>query len=494
MNKLTILIIRSYLGPLILTFFISLFVLVMQFLWKYIDQLVGKGLEWSIILELLFYASATLVPMALPLAILLSSIMTMGAMAENLELVAAKAAGISLLRVIRPLIILSIGISFAAFLFANYGMPMANYKLKTLLSSIQRTRPAIDIPENAFYDGIKGVEIFVEQKGEDEKSFKEVMIYDHSNETFGAASVAMADSGSIGISDDENTMVLQLFNGQRIDDRNFFTKEKEGLPLYREEFSEQKIYYDVSEAKFDRNNENVMRSQYSMMTVNQLNQVEQELKHEYEQSMELYAQSMKVYLAVSKPSNEDIDKSIELIDPQLMSFTQNVDTSIRKIQSVTFENQQFLKAYLPSEKTLIKTNALQSVNDVRLKFEEAKGMHKSKLSQLAKNRVEFHRKFSLSIACIILFFIGAPLGAIIRKGGLGLPLILCIIIFIFYYVISTIGEKSVKNLAMLPEEGMWLSTIILFPVGLFLTLKASSDSPLFVGETYMNYFKKIIGK
>lgn len=498
MKKLTIMVVRAYLGPFILTFFISLFVLVMQFLWKYIDQLVGKGLETSIILELLFYASATLVPMALPLAILLSSIMTMGSLAENLELVAAKSSGISLLRLMRPLMFLSTIISFTAFLFANYGMPVANYKLKSLLFSIQRTRPAIDIPEGAFYDGIKGFEIFIRKKEPDGKSFQDVLIYDHSKDMYGASSVTMARRGILNMTDDNRFLVLRLYQGMRIDDRNFFTKEREGLPLYRETFSEQQVLFDLSSSKFSRNDDGLVKNQYSMMTVGQLNQVNEELQTDVDH-LNTNTSLMMQYMSslADRSSNEqqvaipDIYKEgiIQQI-PDIDVYTEIEDRPLK----VNFSNNQFLNAFNEEQVQMIKTSALQSAEEIKSKIEEHKSLLKGKQSQIAKNRVEFHRKYSLSIACLILFFIGAPLGAIIRKGGLGLPLIFCIVIFIIYYVISTIGEKSVKQLTLSPFMGMWISTFILLPFGLFLTLKASTDSPIFTAETYTHFFKKIFGK
>lgn len=493
MKKFTILMIRSYLGPFVLTFFIALFVLVMQFLWKYIDQLVGKGLEWSIILELLFYASASLVPLALPLAILLSSIMTLGSFAENFELVAVKAVGISLLRILRPLIILSALISLGAFLFANYGMPVANYKLKSLLISIQRTRPAIDIPEGSFYDGIKGVEIFVEKKEADGKSFQNILIYDHSKDIYGAASVTMARRGSLSMSEDQRYLILKLYQGMRLDDRNFFTHERKGLPLYREIFSEQQIYFDLSGTKFTRYNEAVFRNQYSMMTIGQLDLVHEQLLNDLNNSINFASKNMLEISTIRKV--EPLGGSYqEQWEPQLKSFLETSDSiqERRKITTVDFRGGKFLSSYTEEEKAMIRQSARQSAEEIRNKLEEYKSSIKAQKMQIAKNRVEYHRKFSLSFACFILFFVGAPLGAIIRKGGLGLPLIFCIVIFIIYYVISTIGEKSVRQLALPPFEGMWLSSFILFPFALFLTLKASSDSPLFIAETYTKFFQKIV--
>lgn len=496
--------IRQYLGPFVLTFFISIFVLVMQFLWKYIDELAGKGLEWYVILELIVYASATLVPMALPLAILLSSIMTMGAVAENLELVAAKASGISLLKLMRPLMLVAVLTSGFAFIFSNNIMPVANFKLKNLLFAIRRTKPAIDIQPNVFYDGIQGLVVKVEEKGKDEKTFYNLMIYDHSKETIGAGSVTMARRGVINISDDNRYISLKLFEGVRYDDREFFSNKNTGLPFIRELFAEQEIRIDLTDFQFNRDNSSLVKNQYSMMTVKQLNKVRAELKKDLETSHTNYKLSIRnrytplftnkqLQIKYDESNPTDLPNFEIPVDIEGNNISQTTDSiSINtKVEKISFQNKGFLSAFSPNDKSRIVNDALTQVKEIQNTLSAQENLVKSKYGQVARNEIEVHRKFSLSVACIILFFVGAPLGAIIRKGGLGWPMIFSIVIFIIYYVISTIGEKAVRQLAMTSLQGMWLSSFVLAPIGLFLTLKASTDSPLFSADTYSRLIRKI---
>lgn len=497
--------IRQYLGPFVMTFFISIFVLVMQFLWKYIDELAGKGLEWTVILELIIYASATLVPMALPLAILLSSIMTMGAVAEHLELVAAKSAGISLLKIMRPLMMVALLTSAFAFFFSNNVMPVANYKLKNLLFAIRRTKPAIDIQPKVFYDGIQGLVVKVEEKGKDEKTFYDLMIYDHSKESIGAGSVTMARRGVINISDDNRYLSFKLFEGIRYDDREFFSEQKSGLPFIREQFAEQEILIDLSQFLFSRENSSLIKNQYSMMTVSQLNEVHKELVEDIRQSGKnyttairnrykpLYSQQIEDNSEVFNPEKFD-QKDFEIpVDMEGNDLSKTPDSVPPQpvIEHISFKGGSFLSFYRPDQQSRIINTALTQVKEIENTLSAQGSVIKSKQGQIARNEIEVHRKLSLSVACIILFFVGAPLGAIIRKGGLGWPMIFSILIFITYYMISTIGEKSARQLAMSSFEGMWLSSFILAPVGLFLTLKASTDSPIFAADTYSRLIRKL---
>lgn len=505
MKKLDLLIIKSWIGPFILTFFIALFVLVMQFLWKYIDELAGKGLEFSILLELLFLASATLVPLALPLALLLSSIMTMGNFAEHLETVAAKSAGISLLRSLRSLMIIAIGMAVVAFIFANNVMPIASYQLKALLISIQKKKPAIDIPEGEFYDGIKGLIVYIGHKSPDQRSFYNVVISDHSKEGTGNSTIIAAKEGSLAITDDGSFMKFKLMDGTRYMEKNFYGNREKGLPHFREKFEEQEVIIDLRELKFNRQDANFIRNQYSMMDIFQLNQVYQKTKNDYIKTTQDYARNIVQNYSfnvrdASAPFNENsvIDalaiNASSGIGEQVASAVNDPSFIKRNIPAAKFEGQTLPDVYTPDEKKEITLLAKEGANKGKEKAKDLIGQQKSTETTLARNSIEYHKKISLSFACILLFFIGAPLGAIIRKGGLGFPVIFSIVIFILYYVISTVGEKSVRNLHMTPIQGMWLSSIILFPFGIFLTLKASTDSPLFVGETYTNLFKKIFGK
>lgn len=489
-----------------MTFFIALFVLVMQFLWKYIDDLAGKGLSPLILLELLVYASATLVPMAIPLANLLSSIMTMGNLAEHLEIVAAKSSGVSLFRLLRPLVFVSALTAVIAFLFSNYAMPVANYKLRAMLMAIQKQKPAIDIPEGEFYDGIKGLTVYVGEKGSDQRSLYNVILYDHTQENQGNSAVMVAESGAISVTDDENYLTFRLDNGKRYYEKNFYGNRDKGLQYFQEQFDTQTVIIDLRDLKFNKQDPSFIRNQYSMMDVGQLETMYGETEAGYlKTTRELAGQFMQTFSIRNRPGNPAPLMNNDLrIDPsnlgqaiqgeQVAEAMNDTTVKDRKIPRATFGGTKIPDVYNEEEKQKIRDlcRGQASVNLQRAK--EIEGQEKGHLSNLARNRIEFWRKFTLSAACILLFFVGAPLGAIIRKGGLGWPLILSIIIFIIYYVISTVGEKSVRNMAMDHTTGMWLSTLVLAPIALFFTLKASTDSPMFMADTYRSLFRNTLEK
>lgn len=487
-KKLNLLIIKAYLGPFVLTFFIAIFVLVMQFLWKYVDELAGKGLDALTLIELIFYASATLVPLALPLAILLSSIMTLGNMAENLEIVAIKSAGISLLKMLRPLIVVAIITSLGAFLFANYGMPVANYKLKTLLINIRQTQATIDVQEGVFYEGLERMILRVDKKDKDGKTLHNIIIRDHTDGGAGNASTVIAKKAEITTTKDGNFMSLKLFDGVRYDDKEFYYRKGERYPLTREFFKTQELLIDLSGFKVEKKDQSFLRNQYTMMNISQLNEIKNDLYDDLSSAYQAYYNSLN-----QKYTYSDTSDGANTI-PKWNDITQESEVPQPSIVSVNFNLPNFLDNYNEENKSIIKNKALEHLGILESDLKNQKNTLAVKNSIIARNRAEWHRKFSLSFACLILFFVGAPLGAIIRKGGLGLPLIFCIIIFIVYYIISTIGEKSVMQLKMSPFQGMWLSSVIFLPIGLFLTLKASTDSPIFMAETYRNFFKKLLNK
>ncbi len=496
MRRLTALVLKSYLGPFLLTFFIALFVLVMQFLWKHVDDLAGKGLEWSIILELLFYASATLVPLALPLAILLSSIMTIGTMGEHLELVAARSNGISLLRLLRPLMVFVVGVSLGAFLFSNYAMPVANFKFKSLFAAIRSTRPAMDITEGVFYSGLTGVTLYVGQKSKNGQEIYDVMVYDHSQHGIGDARLTMAKKGTIQFTPDERYLILDLKDGIRYDGADFFTKQHGTNRFYREAFSRQQVWIDMSAFQIDtENNRDYLKNSYAMMNVFQLNKVYEDIHNDFadqsrgvghrELDRFLFAPPREVTFEM-EPRQVTLPESNPKMEGSKEMEPQKPAQVPTKAISIDLKEQSLSKELAKEEAQEVYRQAEQQIQALHRSFTQQQSSWEMTQKNLASNRVEWHRKFTLSFACLVLFFIGAPLGAIIRKGGLGLPLILCILIFITYHIISTSAEKSVKSLNMDAVWGMWLSSLILFPFGLFLTLRISTDNKWFSLETYQN--------
>ena len=462
LKKLHKLVITSYIGPFVMTFFISLFILLMQFLWKYIDDLVGKGLEWIVIAELMFYASASLVSLALPLSILISSIMTMGSMGEHYELVALRSAGISIRRVMQPLIVFSLLTSILAFYFSNNLLPIANLKMGTLLYDIRHKKPTMDLRPGVFYKGIDNYAIRVGSKGDDEVSLYDVLIYDHTQNK-GNNKVIVADSGRMEFEGDRY-LLLSLFSGKSYEQQDNRSRAEKTYPHMRSRFDKEVIRFDMSEFSMRRSNEEIFKDNYKMQSLGQLasNIDTLELNLE-ERKVNFYENLRKNFKALS--SNE-ISDSVQTYSSVLELFP------------------------LPQHAQVVEA-ALNMARSTRSYTISAKDDVAARSTRVNRYWIEVHRKFTLSIACLILFFIGAPLGAIIRKGGLGLPTVFSIVFFLIYYLLSITGEKFAKEGVWTVFEGMWLSSFILLPVGLFLTYKATTDSKLFEWEAYLKPFKVI---
>ncbi len=469
MKKINVLVLKNYVGPLVMTFFISLFILLMQFLWKYVDDLVGKGLEWYIIGELMFYASSTFVPLALPLAILLSSLMTFGNLGEHYELVAMKSAGISLRSIMMPLVILSIIISLIAFYFSNNVLPVANLKFKSLLYDVKKKRLAINIKEGMFYNGMDDFVIKVGKKNRDGNTIYDIMIYNHTDRR-GNIDVTMADSGYMETTPDERYLIFTLYDGynyqERIDQKN----ARMLLPFQRTYFKKQVRKFDLSDFVLSRTKEELFKNNYQMLNIKQLNLSIDSLDGAfYKRRINLsqnFIRNYKFYEDYKSSVSDDHDSSYVLQGSIINEFDK--DTRLKIVQS-----------------------SLNSARSLQKSIDYYVEDFKSSEEYIAKHKAAWHKKFTLSFACLVLFFIGAPLGAIIRKGGLGLPAVISVLFFILYHIISMIGEKSALQGAMGMTYGMWLSSAVLMPIGLFLTLKATSDSPLMDMEVWNKFFGKI---
>ena len=445
-----------------------MFVLIMTFLWRKIETLIGKGLEFSTLMELFAYAAATMVPMALPLSILLASIMTMGNFGEKYELVAMKSAGLSLWRVFRPLIILSVVFSVIAFYFAGWVIPAADLKTKQLAADIKDKKPAINIRPNEFYTQISSYVIRIDAKDKNTNKMYGVLIYNHSKDQ-GNVEVIKADSGYMYSAENNQTMIFKLYNGEvyseEVQQEKYRTR-----PLTRIAFKEQVLRFDVSDFAMAESDEDKYSDSYKVLGVKKLYTRIDSLKTDYANSRQGYINFLMRGLAV--PDNAaNMQKSIAVND--FYKDYSSLDSD-KKAQT-----DKFAKDYL--------FHLSEEYNN-RLEID------KFDKSYIDRHWIEFYRKFTLSVACIILFFIGAPLGSIIRKGGLGMPVVVSIIAFALYYVIGMMGESSAKGGSMSPVVAMWLSSVIFLPIGIFLTLKATSDSKVLSAENWQKIIEKLIGK
>lgn len=462
-KKIHLLLLKSFLGPFIITFFVVLFILLMQFLWKYVDDLVGKGLEWYIIAKLLLYISATLVPLALPLALLLSSLMTFGNLAEHYELVACKSAGMPLQKVMRPLILSAMLICIGAFYFSNNILPIANLKADSLLYDVTHQRPALVIKEKVFYNGIPGYVIRVEKKDDDGKTLHKLMIYDHTD-NMGNNKLILADNGTMVMSSDKSTLILTLFDGTSYEEQEGENGRRSSRPLLRTKFKQEVIRFDLSLFQMTHTDEALFKDNYQMLNVKQLGYSIDSLKNK---------------LAIRKTEYEKMIDSFY----SFIAMKKN-DTAV----IADFHHRDFLDNFDPEKRKYILLSALSTVRNAKDFTTNALNDISIREKNLYKNEIEWNRKFTLSFACLVLFFIGAPLGAIIRKGGLGMPVVVSVLLFLVFHIISITGEKFVHEGVLPAYKGMWISSVVLFPVGVFLTYKATTDSKLFDIDSYKRFF------
>jgi len=425
------------------TFLIAMFIFEMQFIWLYLDELMGKGLEPWIILQLLVYASARIVNMALPLAVLMSSIMTFGALAENNELTAMKSAGMSLSRILRPLVIFMFVLGIGSFVFANNVWPIANLKFRTLLFSIAQQRPALNLEPGVFFNGIEGVSMRVADKDNNTGKLKDVLIYDHRNPNGGNRTVIRAAEGEMTQTEDKRFLILTLRNGNTYDEKEEKHKPNSApltavrpertFPQVHGSFETMILRLDLSNLIFKNNDEDIFKNSFEMMTVNQLATAIDSLETAKDSVVKVLAN-----LQANPPAQAD--KSI------------SIDQPFKKLPSPT---------------------QLQ---------EEIKGREQF----INRNKIEFHRKFTLAISVIILFFIGAPLGALIKRGGVGWPTIIALGIFIVFEMLTIAGEKMTKSEIVSAFTGMWLATFVTFPLGLFITIRARFEGHI----PFKSWFKR----
>ena len=467
-KKLDRFIVKSFMGPMVLTFLIVTFVLVMQFLWLYIDELVGKGLTFGIIMEFLMWGTATLFPLVLPLATLLASIMTLGNFGENNELLAMKAAGISLQRILAPLIIIAVFISIGAFFASNNLIPIAYRKIYSLRYDISNTREEIKLPTRIFYNGIDNYSIRINERDPDTGMCYGIMLYDHSAQR-GNLNVTLADSGSIKLTTDKKNIILHLFSGYRYEDepRNNFMDTSFVRNIVG--FTEQKAIISLQDYGFQRSGD---RFGNEIMAQNLTS-----LGHRRDS------------LGVQQASIRSNFKARFLAS---FNHAQQLDTAYNKNISALFPIDSLQTSYADKQQEVdLLSRAIDKINNKISMLENHTFEHNSSATQLRKTSVEWYRKFTLSLACLIFFFIGAPLGAIIRKGGLGTPVIVSVFFFVIYWVVDISGKKLATDGVIIPAVGAIISTLVLLPIGVFLTWKSTTDSSLFNADTYLQTVKSV---
>lgn len=442
-----------------------MFVLILQFLWQKMESLIGKGLDTMFIIEMLAYASATLVPMALPLAILLASIMTMGNLGEKYELVAMKAAGISLWRILSPLIVFAFFMSVVAFFFSNNVMPKAEEELKLMVYEMKSKKPAINIKPNEFYYDIENYVIRIGESDKKTGLMKDILIYDHSD-NLGNNKVIKSDSGVMKSIDNGNTLLFELYDGEN------FQEDLKGedfikRPLTRIDFKKEVLRFDVSDFSLQEADSDRYKNSYKVMNIARLSKAIDSLEVAIVNDKNFVLKTMKTDFYADRQSVKSSNHK---------DFYNDYDT-------------------LSTEKKLnVDEYALNKISNLKLRYQNVQDNFKDDTEYLNRHKIEYHRKFALSLACVILFFIGAPLGAIIKKGGLGMPIVVSVISFIIYYVLGEMGNMLARSGTIAPWFGMWISSIVFLPIGIFLTIKATSDAKILSAEEWKRKLNLLFNK
>lgn len=478
MKKLDKYLLTQFLGLLMVTFVICVFILLMQFVWMHVKDLVGKGVEMKVLAEFFIYATASVVPLALPLAILLASLMTFGNLGEKFELTAMKAAGVSLFRIMRGLTMAIGVICVGAFLFSNYVLPKAQVKLWALVFSLKQKSPELEIPQGEFYDGIDGYNIYVRHKNPETGMLYDMMIYDYSK-GFRNASVMLADSGQLYFSEDKKYLQLMLYSGEAFE--NLDNKQQKAIsaekniPYRRESFGTKRLLIDF-DMDFNRYSEDVLKDQHVSKNVTQL-----------VQSID------SVDVLAHKRSK---DQSVQLVNNHYFGRerveSRNVDAwEGAKEQYGQYVVDSLYAHFTDDERYRAADAAKDKAKTMKDKVDYNALMLNDYQRYIRKHEIELHRKFTLAFACLIFFFIGAPLGAITRKGGLGAPVVISVVMFIVYYIIDNTGYKMAREALWPCWSGMWLSSMVLLPIGVFLTYTAATDSPLFNPEAWMKHLRKV---
>lgn len=473
-KKLDLYILKKFLPLFFGAFFICLFVFMMQFTWRYIDELIGKGLSLDILGQFFWYMGITLIPMSLPLAILLASLITFGNMGEQLELLSMKAAGVPLVRIMRPILMLVIVFTGMSFYFQNKTAPDAQISLRTLLFSMKQAQPAVEIPEGVFYNEIPNLNLYVQRKNAETGMLYQTIIY-KTDQGFDRAQIVLADSGRLEMTADKLHLRLDLWNGEQFENlqsQGMSMMQSANVPFDRETFAYKRFLID-----FDSN--------FAMMDKNMLRDMPQ-AKSMWE--IEASVDSMNAELdSIGKIYYRDVSQ--RWFDKRIMS--KKIAATLRAAKPLPFDS--ILARTSPSDVRTARQMALNTVRSVNSELEWKSLAAQTGDNQIRRHWVEWHQKMTLSLACLLFFFIGAPLGAIIRKGGLGLPAVISVLIFIFYYIINTSGMKMARDGSWNMVYGMWISSVVLLPFGVFLTYKANKDSVVFNAEMYLNFFRALLG-
>ncbi len=467
---------KAFLGPMVLSFFIVMFILMMNFVWRYIDELVGKGLSFDVIVELLFYATANMMPLGIPLATLFAAIMTMGNLGEHNELLAMKSAGMSLLNILRPLIGVVLVVAVSSFFVVNNLVPYSNKKMMAIIYDIRQQKETMEFKDGIFFNGIENMNIRVGHQDPDTGLLTDILIYD-TRDRHGNMTTTVADSGYIYMSDDKKFLMIKLYQGETYETTRNYKWNTENA-IRHQIFKVQNGALEIEGFDFSRTDMNLF-SNHQTKTTSELQVDIDSLQVEADRgSARSYEPLLKTYLLTQDKSG------MGLFDTVKVDYSYKVPVELLK---------HFDTLSIKQKRDIVQT-AKSTARNSRNSLNRNESTAKDTLNKLYRSQVEWHRKVSLPISVIIFFLIGAPLGAIIRKGGLAMPVVVSVLFFVIYYVISIAGEKMAKEGTWDAAFGMWFSAIILLPIALYLTRIATNDSNLFNTDWYVIQFNKAKAK
>ena len=497
-KKLDLFILKKFLLVFFGAFFVTLFVFMMQFTWQQLDKLVGKGLTADVLAEFFWYMAITIVPMSLPMSVLLASLISFGNMGEKLELLSMKAAGISLVRIMRPVGVLAVGLMVLLFHFQNKTLPDAQLKLRTLIFSLKQTSPALEIPEGVFYNGVPSFNLYVEKKNVATGMLYNLMVY-KTDEGFDKAQIVVSDSGRMEMTDDKMHLVLDIWGGEQFENLNGGQAGQMGVknnPSDRETFRYKRFIIDF-DSNFDRMDEEQLRGMPSAKNLVQLDESIDSVNAELDSIGRAYYKEL---IPRAKPLAQVKKNKMKLAPSASVQENYSGDASAPSVEAsaasarVPIANAKPTEAENANDKLASALRmARNDVSRAKAELEWRSSLTEDEERYVRRHRMEWHQKFTLSLACLFFFLIGAPLGAIVRKGGLGMPAVISVVIFIIYYLMNTLGSKMAKDGTWDVVFGMWMSTAVLAPTGIWLTYKSNRDSVVFNIDAYIDVVKRFFG-
>jgi len=477
LKRVDVLVLRAYVGPFMVTFVLSMFLFLMQFLWKYIDELVGKGIEPMILVQLIFYSLADLVPMALPLTIMVAGLMTFGNLSESFELVAMKANGMSLRRILLPVFILMLLLGVINFFFMNVVIPKANLEAKALLWDLRQKKPAFNIADGVFYQQIDGFSMRIGKKEKDNETVRDILIYEYKKDDSKRLNVIRAKDGTMIMSADKRWLYFTLNNGVRYEEMTGMEGYNKTAPFNMMRFEKQKMAIDLSSLDLKFTERDAYKGDYRLMNIGQLNYEIDSFKRKQIRMQRESVGYMRRYVHCP-----------EVFGNMKDTFTKHNDTTFK-----TKNYTAILSNFRKEDRSHILQSAISNARGLKGTIDGLLSNGKFDKEEIAPYYSEWHKKFTLSVIVILLFLISAPLGAIIRKGGIGMPLVISVVLFVFFYAINMVGEKIGQEGVVPIWAGMWMSSLVLLPIGMYITYKATKDSSALSLEKYSNFFKRILG-